>query len=51
MVIAMVVCVIAKLTGSFGTPLPFTIFGLAASVATMLIARPFQKKEEIEKAA
>jgi SSS family solute:Na+ symporter len=51
MIIAMVVCVIAKLTGSFGTPLPFTIFGLAASVATMLIARPFQNKQEIEKAA
>ncbi len=51
MVIAMVVCVIAKLTGSFGTPLPFTIFGLAASVATMLIARPFQHKAKIEKAA
>jgi SSS family solute:Na+ symporter len=51
MVIAMIVCVIAKATGSFGTPLPFTIFGLGASVATMLIAMPFQKKNEIEKAA
>lgn len=51
MVIAMVVCVIAKLTGSFGTPIPFTIFGLLASVATLLIARPFQKKNELEQAA
>ncbi|PLX32629.1 MAG: sodium:proline symporter, partial [Clostridiales bacterium] len=51
MIIAMVVCVIAKVTGSFGTPIPFTIFGLLASVATLLIARPFQKKDEMEKAA
>jgi len=51
MVVAMVVCVIAKLTGSFGTPLPFTIFGLLASVATMFIAKPFQNNESMEKAA
>lgn len=49
--IAMVVCVIAKLTGSFGTPLPFTVFGLLASVATMLIAKPFQNKNDFEEAA
>lgn len=47
MIIAMVVCVVAKLTNSFGTPLPFTIFGLLASVLTMLIAKQFQKKDDI----
>lgn len=46
MIIAMVVCVVSKLTSSFGTPLPFTVYGIFASIATMYIAQSFYNKQE-----
>lgn len=37
MIVAMVVCVIAKQTNSFGTQLPFSFYGLIANAATMVV--------------
>lgn len=43
MIVAMVVCIIANLTSSFGTPIPFTVYGVIASAVTMFVAEAFNK--------
>jgi SSS family solute:Na+ symporter len=44
MIVAMIVCIIAKQTNSFGTKLPFAFYGLIANGVTMVISSKIKPK-------
>lgn len=47
MIISMIVCILAKQSNSFGTPLPFAFYGVVANAVTMIGVSLFTKKSKV----